>query len=138
MPVFNYPRRVQVDTGGEPLVPILGAVVLVVITAGAYALLTWLADALGVLGEVPVPVFAFVPGTLGFVTLGYLLGRGHSRVLVYRRAERARAERARLIAVPVRPGEPAPPALSHVSNRPVTSAARVGTVPASERAEVRQ
>ena len=103
MPVFHHPRRVQVDIGADPLVPALGVVALVVIAAALEAAASWASAVLGVLGAVPVPVAALVPGALGFAGTGYLLGRRRVVQLERRAARLPGGEPpAVIIAVPAR------------------------------------
>lgn len=80
MPVFHHPRRVVIDEGGETqpakaLIPIAAILIGAGILGLIETLLGWLEVALGVLGNVPVPLVLLLPGALAFTAAGFIIGR---------------------------------------------------------------
>lgn len=80
MPVFHHPRRVVIDEGGETqpakaLIPLAAVLVGVGILGLIETILGWLNVALGVLGNVPVPLVLLLPGALAFAAAGFIIGR---------------------------------------------------------------
>ena len=80
MPVFHHPRRVVIDEGGETqpakaLIPIAAILIGAGILGLIETLLGWLEVALGVLGNVPVPLVLLLPGALAFAAAGFIIGR---------------------------------------------------------------